>query len=132
MGKQSCYTYFAIKGEFDVDEIVKLLGIQPNKSWKKTDIRVDGKPFGFDFIQICRNDKYNPYVYEMMEVTIAPLLDKIDVLKEIKETYDVHYYLTVVPSLSAKGVNPAVAPSLKVMDFCHEIRCELDIDCYVY
>ena len=132
MEKQNCYTYFAIEGDFDIDEVTNLLGIKPSKSWKKTDLRKDGKPFGFDFIEMCRNENYDPYVYQMMEITIEPLIDKIEALKEIKKKYDVKFYLVVVPSLATEGVNPAVSPSLKVMDFCHEARCELDIDLYVY
>ena len=43
--KNSCYTYFSIKGNFDPDEITKVLDLKPFKVVKIGDKRRDGKLF---------------------------------------------------------------------------------------
>ena len=135
MGKKksdSCYTYFKIVGQFEVDEISKILGLEPCKSWKASDLRRDGKPFGFSLWKYGYNNDYNPYVSEMMEKTIKDLEDKIPQLLKIKEIFDVKFYLTVVPSVYSGTIHPALSPSIKVMEFCVKTMTKLDIDLYVY
>lgn len=131
--KNRCVTYFSIDGGlFDPDEITKILKIQPNKSWRADDLRMDGKPYGFSYWECGRCDEYNVYVEEQMEKTISVLLNKIDLLKEIYDSYDVNFILEVVPEVNAGETTPCLAPSLKVIDFCHETRTKIDIDLYVY
>ena len=131
MKKNECYTYFYITGDFDVDDVIKMLDLEPFAIRHKYDLRKDGKPFGFDSISLCKVDEYDPYAYVMMEKTIEPLVSKIDVLNRIKEKYSVEYYLTVVPTFYINTVTPCLSPSMKVIDFCHNARVELDIDYYV-
>ena len=66
-----------------------------------------------------------------MHITIDPLLGKIDILNEIKNEFDVTYTLEVVPTVYADNTSPCLAPSLKVIDFCHATRTEIDIDLHV-
>ena len=63
--------------------------------------------------------------------TISDLIPKIDVLKQIREKYDVEFYLEVVPEIYLYNTHPCLAPSLDVIDFCHETRTKIDIDLYV-
>ena len=66
-----------------------------------------------------------------MHKTIAPLFDKVDLLNRIKEEFDVEFTLEIVPTIYVGNINPCLAPSLKVIDFCHATRTEIDIDLYV-
>ena len=66
-----------------------------------------------------------------MQETIKPLLDKIDILNQIREENDVNFYLEVVPYLYPNNYTPLLAPSLEVMDFCTATRTEIDIDLYI-
>ena len=128
-----CSTSFCIKGDFDVDRVISLLGINPYRVIRHDEIRkADHKAYGFDFLELSRNEDYDVYVTKMMEKTIRPLLDKKDVLNNIKKEYHVEYYLKVVPHLVVNQINPALGPSLEVIDFLHDIRGELDIDLYLY
>ena len=36
-----------------------------------------------------------------------------------------------IPTIYVGNTNPCLAPSLKVIDFCHATRTEIDIDLYV-
>ena len=132
--ENSCYTYFHIHGEdFPVEEITRALGESPFRSWYKTDIReADGKQFGFCNWSGFRVDDYDPYTEIQMEKTIEPLLDKIDILNELREKYNLEYSLVVVPQIYVNRINPDLSPSMKVIDFCHAVRAKISIDLYLY
>ena len=130
--KNSCYTYFTIVGDFDPDSVSRLLNLNPDQSWKIGDLRRDGTAYDFARWSFGKCDTYDVIVTNQMRKTIAPFLDKIDVLNEIYCKNNVNFYLAVVPSVHAGDISPCLAPSLDVMDFCHATRTEIDIDLYVY
>ena len=128
-----CVTFFTISGSyFEPSEITNILGIKPDKSWRSDDLRADGKPYDFSYWECGRCDEYDVYTEEQMEKTISILLDKIDLLKKIYDNYDVGFTLEVIPEVRVDEITPCLAPSMKVIDFCHETRTRIDIDLYVY
>ena len=130
--RNTCKTSFKIVGEFNPDEISALLQITPEKSWKIGDLRRDGTAYDFALWEAGTCDEYDVEVENQMQKTISVLRDKIHLLKQIQTQYGVRFYLSVVPSIYVGESNPCLAPSLAVMDFCHETRTEMDIDLYVY
>ena len=131
--KNKCLTYFAITGkDFEPNEITNRLGIEPDEAWKASDLRRDGKPYGFSFWQCGNCDKYCAYTYKQMEKTLSKLINKTKILNAIREELGVEFKLEIVPKITAGGINPCLAPSLKVIDFCHTTRTKIDIDMYVY
>lgn len=131
MTENTCYTYFKITGDFNPDVVTKRLGLFPSKSWKIGDRRRDGASFDFALWEFGYCDSFDVIVENQMHMTIAPLLDKIDILNELKREHNVDYTLVVVPTVYASNSSPCLAPSLKVIDFCHATRTEIDIDLYV-
>ena len=131
MTENTCYTYFKITGDFDPDYITKKLGLTPCKVWKIGDTRKDGTKYDFALWEFGRCDIYDVIVENQMHMTIDPLLDKIDVLNEIKNEDHVAYTLQIVPTVYSDNTSPCLAPSLKVIDFCHATRTEIDIDLYI-
>ena len=67
-----------------------------------------------------------------MRKTISLLQDKIPLLNRIREENDVSFVLEIVPTIYAGDIDPCLAPSLDVIDFCHATRTMIDIDMYVY
>ena len=132
--ENSCYTYFQISGDdFSIEEVSKLLDAAPFRSWYKTDIRkADGNEYGFCNWSGFRVDEYCPYTEQQVEKTIGPLLDKIEILNDLREKYNLHYSIVVVPQIYVNEINPDLSPSLKVIDFCHAVRAEFSIDLYLY
>ena len=130
--KNSCYTYFTIVGDFDPDRVSVLLGLKPERSWKIGDLRQGGTTYDFARWTIGRCDEYDAEVANQMRKTILPLLGKTELLNQIRKENKVNFYLEVVPSVYAGGINPCLAPTLDIIDFCHETRTEIDIDLYVY
>ena len=131
MTENSCYTYFRITGDFDPDIITIRLGLQPDRFWKIGDKRRNGTEYDFASWAIGRCEEYDVLTENQMHKTIAPLLDKMDLLNRIREEFDVSFTLEIVPTIYADNTTPCLAPSLKVIDFCHATRTKIDIDLYV-
>ena len=131
MTENSCYTYFRITGNFDPDIITIRLGLQPDRFWKIGDKRRNGTEYDFASWEIGRCEEYDVLTENQMHKTIAPLLDKMDLLNRIREEFDVSFTLEIVPTIYADNTTPCLAPSLKVIDFCHATRTKIDIDLYV-
>lgn len=132
MGKNSCKTYFIITGQFDPHKLTKALEIEPFKQHTSTDLRRDGKPFGFCSWCACLCQTYDPIVANQMEKTIEPLLGKEELLQMICQEGNCQLGLSVVPHVYVNEPSPCLAPSHKVMNFCLQTGTELDIDLYTY
>lgn len=130
--RNRCYTYFKITGDFDPDEVTHLLSLQPTKTWKIGDFRRNGTKYDFSMWEIGRCTEYDVFVENQMRKTIAPLLNKIDLLNQIHNNNNVTFVLEIVPTIYVGDQNPCLAPPLDIIDFCHATRTEIDIDMYVY
>ena len=130
--QSNCYTYFVITGQFDPDAVTALLELNPDKIRKMGALRPNGEPHDTASWQFGRCSEYDVHVENMMRKTVAPLLDKVELLNRIREQYDVRFYLEVVPSVYTDDISPCLAPSFDVMEFCVATGTELDIDLYVY
>ncbi len=130
--KNSCYTYFRIVGNFDPDEISEILQLAPEEQWKIGDYRKNGTQYDFASWIFGTCAEYDIWIENQMRKTIAPLLDKIDELKKIHDSYDVSFVLEAVPYIYIGESTPSLAPSLDIIDFCHETRTEIDIDYYLF
>lgn len=130
--RNSCYTYFKIVGDFNPDEVSELLNLSPEKTWKIGDLRRNGTKYDFALWEIGRCSEYDVEVENQMRKTISLLQDKIPLLNRIREENDVSFVLEIVPTFYVGDINPCLAPSLDVIDFCHATRTEIDIDMYVY
>lgn len=131
MTENSCYTYFRITGAFDPDVITERLGLKPDKARKIGDKRCNGTMYDFSSWEFGRCDKYDVLVENQMHATIDALLDKVNLLNKIREEFDVTFTLEIVPTVYAGNTAPCLAPSMKVIDFCHSTKTEIDIDLYV-
>ncbi|MBR6559039.1 MAG: DUF4279 domain-containing protein [Clostridia bacterium] len=131
MTENSCYTYFRITGDFDPDVVTEKLGLLPDKSWRIGDKRHNGKLYDFASWEFGRCNEYDVITENQMHTTIVPLLDKVELLNEIRNEYNVVFTLEIVPEIYAGNTTPCLAPSLQVIDFCYATRTEIDIDLYV-
>ena len=95
--KNRCYTYFRIVGKFNTDDISNILNLTPEKKWDIGDARVNGSKYDFANWEIGYCKDYNIDTEVQMEKTISKLLDKKEELKQIREKYEVEFYLEVVP-----------------------------------
>lgn len=131
MPENSCYTYFAIKGEFNPDDITRRIGLNPSKVWKKGDKSDNGTEYDFSYWEFGFCDEYDVVTEKQMQKTLEPLLSKTAILNEIRKESDVVFVLEIVPTVYSENATPCLAPSMEVIDFCHETRTEIDIDLYI-
>ncbi len=117
--------------DFDPEEISKRLGLCPSKCGRIGDPRKDGSLFDFAYWQYGDCDEYDVLIENQMRKSIAGLLNKIEVLNEIRERFPVSFCLEVVPQIYVNNVLPCLSPPLDVIDFCHATRTEIDIDYYI-
>ena len=130
--KNKCYTYFKIVGDFDPDIATFRLGLSPTKRWKIGDSRRNGTKFDFALWEYGRCADYDVFVENQMRKTISGLLDKKDILNQIRNEFNVSFCLEIVPTIYVGDTNPCLAPPLDIIDFCHETRTAIDIDLYLY
>lgn len=133
MNKNECYCYFDISGDFDPREIEELLGIKPFRVFGKgMPLRGNDAVRDFASFDCCRCDEYDFDVNVMLRKTLAPLMPKLPLLKALREACNVQYSVRIVPQIYVDEPTPALGPALDVIDFCHELRAEIDVDMYVY
>ena len=130
--RSSCYTYFKITGDFNPDDISKILGLTSKKQWSIGDLRRNGTKYDFALWEYGRCNDYDVFVENQMMKTIEHLMPKIEILNEIKRKFDVFFTLEVVPSVYAGDTAPCLAPNREVMKFCCETNTNIDIDLYVF
>ncbi len=146
MEKTNSYTYFGIesKGEidhrglvayengiFNPDDITKALGIQPFKCWKYGDTRSGGSKYLFSNWDAEKSNVGRLDVEAQCMDTIKNLKNKISLLKEIKEQYDVHYVIMIVPSIYGEE-SPLMSFNEEIIEFCYLTGTTIEVDMYVY
>ena len=129
--RNNCCTYFKIVGNFNPDKVSELLSLTPEKSWKIGDLRRDGTKYDFSLWEIGRCTEFDVEVNNQLRKTIAALQDKIPLLNQIRQEFDVSFVLEIVPTIYVNDVTPCLAPSLDIIDFCHATRTQIDIDLYL-
>lgn len=128
----TCYTYFLIRGEFDPDVITKMLKLQPDSSWKIGTERKGGRGiYPCSAWSFGRCDQYDVITENQIKKTIVPLKDKIPILNLIRKKFDATFSIEVVPEIYPDHSTPSLGPDLEIIDFCHAVRAEIDIDLYV-
>jgi hypothetical protein len=132
MGKNSCYTYFKITGNFNPDDITAKLGLIPSKHWKIGDSRKNGTLYNFALWEYGLCEEYDVFVENQMMKTISDLVPKSELLKEIKREYETNLTLEIVPSMYVGDVNPCLAPNREVIEFCYKTETDIDIDLYIF
>ena len=129
----SCYTYFAIKGDFSPDEVTNILKLKPTKKWAIGDLSANGSSrYDFALWEYGRCDEYEIDVEKQCLKTICDLKSKTAELKAIKETFDVAFVLEIVPSVIVNETHPALCFNRDIIEFCYLTETYIDIDMYVY
>ena len=130
-GRNHCYTYFRITGNFNPDDISELMGLHPSTCTHIGDLSKLGFPYELADWVYGRCDEYDVFVENQMLKTIQDLIPKIDILCKIKKLYEVDFFLEIVPSIYVGDITPCLAPNREVIEFCYKTDTKIDIDLYV-
>ncbi|MBQ5335125.1 MAG: DUF4279 domain-containing protein [Oscillospiraceae bacterium] len=126
-----CLTYFEIRGVFDPDQVTELLRLAPERIRRIGDRRGDGKKHETAIWRYGSCIEYEKDTAKQMQMTIAALVPKADLLRKIRLMNRVSMTLKVVPMVRFDEPSPSLAPSMQVMRFCLETGTDLKIDLYV-
>ena len=129
--KNECKTYFRIVGNFDPKAVCDRLGLTPDRIRNIGDPLPNGRIADSAFCNFGTVEEYDVYTDRQMEKTIALLQGKEEILNAIRQEYDVEFFIVTVAKITADESTPTLAPSLTVMDFCHAVRAQIDVDLYV-
>lgn len=131
--KTSCYTYFRMAGDFKTEDISTLLSLTPFKSFDIGEMRRGGKgKYDFALWSYGYNADYTADVGEQLLDTIKDLEKRIDILNEIRNKYDVAFFLEIVPEMIVDDTHPAIYFDEKIIEFCYLTKTRIDIDMYIY
>ena len=131
MNVSSCYCYFAIKGDFPPDDVSTTLEINPSKHWAIGDKRKNGGYYDFALWETGFTKIEYPEIEMRCAEAIRGLRGKEGLLKQIKEKYNVSFFLEIVPSIY-DGKEPVIEFGKEVIEFCYLTETDIDIDMYVY
>lgn len=123
--KNLCRTYFSIDGEFDVFDVKEKLNIN------NIEIHTEKNK---NYIIIGNNDKYDVDVNKMIRITLKDLFNKIDILNEIYDKYNVKFYLEIVPEINGNSeeVHPILSLDHDIIEFIYLTKTIHDLDYYIY
>ncbi len=142
MNKTRTYTYFGIasngeigekglvafeRGIFNPEDITKALGVHPFCYWKKGDIGKNGTEYLFSSWNAEKSDIGRLDVEAQCRETIKNLKNKISILKQIKEQYDVNYVIIIVSDIYGEE-EPSMSFSKEIVDFCYLTGTTIQVD----
>ena len=124
----TCLTYFYVdtskSNNFDAQAFVSQLQLCP----QDVEIRNNGG------IRIASNTNYNVDINAMVRTTLASIWDKRTQLVELKNKYNLTYYLARVPHIysSCDQPKPLLSLDADIVAFLYETGTLDDLDYYVY
>ena len=126
MSMNNCLTYFCVIYDkyFDMKDFCNRLNL--NYHYLRN--------YGTDCsMEIGRNEIYNVDINEMVRYTLKDLFGKEEILLELKEQYNLKYYLERVPQLHADttNVNPILSLAPDIVEFLYKTQTIDDLDYYI-
>lgn len=131
MEKTKCKTYFEINGDFNVEEITKILGIGCTYS-HSIGQKKEYTTGTYDWAAWRLGTEYEETLEadEQIEKVIEPLNSKIDELLDILNKYKCNFIIYQVPIIN-NGETPALIFNKKIIDFCYKTNTKIEIDLYI-
>lgn len=126
-------TYFKITGDFLPKQIVDKIELQPDKSQsiKSHNQQVNIKYFSCLIFCACCDT--NLRIEEQLVKTIAPLISKTIILKQLSRNYNLQYSLVALPVANYRECMDVSIPN-KVKEFLNGTGTKFEMDlpiCYV-
>jgi hypothetical protein len=132
--------YFSLFGEkFPVNEVTKLLSIEPTESYNKGDVIVRQKNdkiirttvhYRKETAWVLSSGYQESYdVIEQLAQVLEPLKNKTAIINQLRKTYRLDCLFSIV-IIMENGRTPALHLDNKQIEFAKSIEAEFDIDLY--
>lgn len=128
------YVYFALTGDnFDPQIVTESIGVTPTETWKKG-AKGKYKPTLDYSCWILSTDKGKEYIMvdSLVDEVISQLFDKIEIINELKNQFDLDSVLEIVMYIDTneKQSTPTLGHDLKTIEFLHRTQTKTDVDIY--
>lgn len=138
--KTKVMAYFSLFGEeFPVNEVTKLLSIEPTESYNKGDVIVRQKNdkiisttvhYRKETAWVLSSGYQESYdVTEQLAQVLEPLKNKTAIINQIRKRYRLDCLFSIV-IIMENGQTPALHLDNKQIEFANSIEAEFDIDLY--
>lgn len=128
------YVYFQLTGvELDPQIITNKLQINPTEVFRKGDKRKYNTTAEFGGWKLCA-DKGPEHliIEELVEEIIGKLFDKIELINELKEHYNLSsaLYIVLYVDTNEEKSTPALGHDIKTIEFLYKTHTRTDVDIY--
>lgn len=132
MEKTSVSVEFAIVGEsFSIKDVTNRLRIFPTDSYSKDDLNNGTKYIRKETCwSIATKYENSLDIIEQLNKIIYQLIDKVDLLKDIKKEYNVSYRFFVAIQIFEEQT-PAIYLDSDTIEFASKIGADFDFDMYI-
>lgn len=132
--KNGTYVYFALHGDvFDPDLITNKLDIVPTEKWSKGNKGKYKSAHTFSYWQLATT-KGEEYIIvdRLVDEIINQLFNKIELINELKEQYNLESVLEIVLyiDMNEEQSTPALGHDLKTIEFLYRTQTRTDVDIY--
>jgi len=133
MDKTNVMVEFTMYGDKLIPDVVtRRLGITPTLQGIKGDV-IEGRSFlrRSNIWQLSTGYEESFDINDQLVKIYDLLKSKVDILKELREQYNLEYFIYIVPQI-VNNETPAMSLERWFIDFVHEIRADIEIDLYIY
>lgn len=128
------YVYFALTGDnFDPQIVTDKIGVTPTETWNKGDKGKYKPTLDYSCWKLS-TDKGKEYVMvdSLVDEVIEQLFDKIEIINELKNQFDLNSVLEIVMYIDTneEQSTPALGHDLKTIEFLHRTQTKTDVDIY--
>lgn len=128
------YVYFALTGDdFDPQIVTERIGVAPTEKWIKGE-KGKYKPILDYSCWKLSTEKGKEYlsVQGLVDEVIGQLFDKIDIINELKDEFNMDSVLEIVMYIDTneEQSTPALGHDLKTIEFLHRTQTTTDVDIY--
>jgi hypothetical protein len=128
------YVYFALTGaNFDPQIVTNRIGVTPTETCKKGDKGKYKPTLDYSCWKLS-TDKGKEYIVvdSLVDEVIGLLFDKIEIINELKNQFDLHSVLEIVMyiDINEEQSTPALGHDLKTIEFLYRTQTKTDVDIY--
>lgn len=124
--------FIIIGEEFPIDKISEQLSIKPTEYYNKGD-KVNNRDIRRKETSWSISSGYEVSldINNQLEKIVSLIKPKTDILKELKEQYQLEYKFCIVIRVEENQA-PAIYLERDVIEFANDIKADFDFDLYIY
>lgn len=132
--KENSYVYFALIGDnFDPQIVTERIGVNPTETCKKGDKGKYNPTLDYSLWKLSTDKgKGNIIIDKLVDDVIGQLFDKIEIINELKNQFDLDSVLEIVMYIDTneEQSTPTFGYDLRTIEFLYRTKTKTDVDIY--